>query len=219
MALHLNLYHEITQQKTNRRRDPLKLGVYGLVLIGICLAGYYFFRLNSVRLAKSDLSRLKANWGEISVKQKLASEREKELVDQRRVVESLRNNIETRLFWAPFLQDFGECVPQNVQITNLAADVTAENQLVVNIEGIAAGIQPRSEAESFRVKLAKVFGERYVRAESTFRSLEDGTEHVQLEGKDLGVASFSIRMAIDATEGRMTEVPDQRLTSATPLEP
>ncbi len=219
MALHLNLYHEITQQKVIRRRDPLKLGAYGLVLIGVCLAGYYLVRLNSVRLARGELNRLSASWEDLSEKQKVASEREKVLIEERRVVESLRNNIDTRFLWAPFLQDFGECVPRNVQIKRMAADVTGDNQLIVSIEGIAAGVKPRSEAESFRVKLGKVFSERYSRSDSTFRTLEDGADHVRFEGKELEVANFSIRLAVDATGGRITEIPDQRLTLATPVEP
>ncbi len=218
MALHLNLYHEITQQKVSRRRDPLKLGVYGLVLIGVCLAGYYFFGLNSLRLTRGELTRLSADWEELSEKQKVAKEREKELIEKRRVVESLRGNIDTRFLWAPFLQDFGECVPQNIQITRMVGDVTSDNQLTVNIDGISAGIQPRSEAESFRVTLEKVFGERYSRADSAFRSLEDGTQQVKLDGKELEVANFSIRLAVDATGGRIA-VPDQRLTLAKPVEP
>jgi hypothetical protein len=219
MALHLNLYHEITQQKVSRRRDPLKLGVYGLVLIAVCLAGYYFFCLTSVRLSREELKRLGANWEELSSQEKVAGEREKELLEKRGVVESLRNNINTRFLWSSFLQDFGESVPRNVQITRMVADVTADNQLIVSIEGIAAGIQPRSEAESFRVAIEKVFGERYSQADSTFRSLEDVTDQVMLDGKQMETASFSIRLAVDATGGPITEMPDQRLTLTVPAQP
>ena len=219
MALHLNLYHEITQQRVERRRDPLKLGVYGLILIGVCLAGYYLFRLNSVRVVRGELKELKASWAQLSKQEKAASEREKELNEKRRVVESLKKSIDTRFLWASFLQEFGKCVPRNVQITRLTADVTADSQLTVNIDGVAAGLQPRTEAESFRVTLVKGFGERYPQAESAFRALEDDTQTVRLEGRELEMANFSIRLAVDATGGPITNVPDPLLTSAGPVKP
>jgi hypothetical protein len=219
MALHLNLYHEIAQERVERRRDPLKLGVYGLILIGVCLAGYYLFRLNSVRLVRGDLKLLKADWEELSKREKVAMEREKELIAKREVVENLKTSIDTRFLWASFLQKFGECVPRNIQITRMTADVTPDKQLTVNIEGVAAGLQPRTEAENFRVTLAKVFGERYPQADSTFRSLEDAAEPVRLDGRELEVANFSIRVAVDATGGPINGVPDKRLSVVGDVKP
>ena len=42
MPLHVNLYHEVQRQELARRRDPLRLGMIGLLVIAIGFVVNYF---------------------------------------------------------------------------------------------------------------------------------------------------------------------------------
>jgi hypothetical protein len=214
MALHLNLHHEIAKQQIERRRDPLKLGMYGLVVLVVCLVGLYVVRMGQVRLARAELKQTLTEWDVLKAQEVVAAERERQLNEIRTIAENLRSSMNSRFFWAPLLQELGNVVPRNVQLNRLTAVVTLEHRLTINLEGVAAGQEPRKEAEGLRVALEKKLEERYAMADATFRSLEDGSEIVTLDGQELGVALFSFRVDVDASGAPLAGMPEQHLTLA-----
>jgi hypothetical protein len=62
----------------------------------------------------------------------------------------------------------------------------------LTIDGLAAGTDPRRVAEDLRTAIADRLSPRYKNVTSTFKTLEDGTETVALDGKQVGTATFAI---------------------------
>ena len=56
MALHLNLYHEVNKAKAIKRRDPLKLSLYGLAAVIAGFASYYVIELVKLHTINTELS-------------------------------------------------------------------------------------------------------------------------------------------------------------------
>jgi hypothetical protein len=104
--------------------------------------------------------------------------------------------IEGRFYWAPLIQEIVQIVPPYIHITRLAGDATGEDSKKVqaNIEGIVAGAEPRTTAESFRHNIQTTMEKKYRNVIATFRHLEDGTDTIPVEGKPLPTASFAINL-------------------------
>jgi hypothetical protein len=88
--------------------------------------------------------------------------------------------IEGRFYWAPLIQEIVQIVPSYVHITRLAGDATGEDakKVQANIEGIVAGTEPRTTAESFRHSIQATMEKKYRNVVATFRHLEDGTDTI-----------------------------------------
>lgn len=213
MPLHLDLHHEIAQQERERKRDPLKLGMLFLAFVAICCVAYLVVNLNHLRVLRRELSMARTQWGKLEDQEKKAKAREQELAQARALADTLQSNIDTRFFWAPFLELFGQAVPSNVQIARLSANISDDDKLFINLEGIAAGDQPRRVAEEFRLGLEKKFMERFADADASFRSLEESSALVKLDDRELEVVQFAITVQVDTTQSNMGQLPDQRLTT------
>ena len=187
MALHLNLNYEIENAKRARQRDPLKLALRGLVVIAACFAAYYFYRLAKVNAIAQELASRTADFNAVEAKAKLAKAREDQLSATIRTRDALLQQIESRFYWAPLLEDLTRIVPREVQ-----ADAVKKCKL--SIDGVSAGADPRKVAEDLRTAIADALGKKYKNVSSTFRSLEDGIEMVQLEGKVWPTATFGINV-------------------------
>ena len=200
MAFHLNLYHEIHRQEERERRDPFKLAILGILLILCGLSVWYACRTHSVGSIESKRNQLRANWARLEPQMKAAIEAETRLLDQQRANQALVERVHGRFYWAPFLKALAALTPPNIQITALGGDMDIDKErqksVTVILKGVAAGVQPRTEAESFRHTLEEELAATYGQVSATFdaNSLEDAVETVQLEGVTLSTATFRIRV-------------------------
>jgi hypothetical protein len=202
MALQLNLIHEIEQAERARQRDPLKLSLWGLGLIGACFASYYFLQLAKMSVIAQEYSRKKAVFDSIEPKAKAAKAREDELNEKLRMSGNLVQRIEGRFYWAPVIEQLITLVPREVQITKLAGDVQGEGvkKCRLTIDGTSAGLDPRKVAEDLRAAIAESFGSKYKNVKSSFRALEDGIEIVKLDGESRPTATFAINVELQSGE-------------------
>jgi Tfp pilus assembly protein PilN len=202
MALHLNLYHEVQKVRQLKRRDPLKLSIYGLAAIAGIFAAYYVFELSRMHSMSVDLDKVQAQYNALAPKAKAAKKREDDINLEIRKSELMAKRIEQRFYWAPMLENISQTVPRDVQITHLAGDLTGEGQRKCSIvlDGISAGTDPRKVAEDLRTALADRLGPKYKEVTSKFKSLEDGTEVVLLDGKQVPTANFAINLQVTTGE-------------------
>ena len=202
MALRLNLNHEILQAERARQRDPLKLSFWGLGLIAALFASYYFFQLAKMSVISQEYSHKKAEFDAIAPKSLAAKTREDELTATIRVGDKMVQRIEGRFYWAPMIEQLVNAVPPEVQITKLAGDVQgdATKKCRLTIDGLSAGTDPRKVAEDLRTAIAESFGKKYKNVTSSFRSLEDGVETVQLSGAPRQTATFAINVEFQGGE-------------------
>ena len=199
MPLRLNLYHEVQKQAALKRRDPLKLSLFGLGAIAVCFAGYYFVQLGRSHGLNAELARVKAEHAKLEPEAKTAKAREDEINARIKVNDLIERRIEDRFHWAPLLGQIVEIVPREVQLLKLSGDANAEGgrKCTFSIDGISAGPDPRKIAEELRIAVAERLGVNYRNVTATFRSLDDGAEPVMLEGKQLPTASFAINVALN----------------------
>ncbi len=191
MALQLNLLHEEISAQRQRQRDPLKLGIYGLIAIGAILFLYYGWNAYQTIQIKSQLNTVQAEWQKVEPQVTAAQKRAEELrkiIDSTKVLDGL---IAGRFYWAPLLGKLAACTTANIQITALDAE-EADNGSVVNLvlEGVSAAGEPRAAAEKFREHLSTELGKSYGDVKVEFRNLEDLDTVVTLDGAPNRTARF-----------------------------
>jgi hypothetical protein len=198
MPLRLNLYHEVQKQAALKRRDPLKLSLFGLGAIAVCFAGYYFVQLGKSHGLNSQLAELKAQHAKLDPEAKAAKTREDEVAARIKVNELIESRMEQRFHWAPLLAQLVELVPREVQLVKFNGEVTGDGsrKCTLTIDGISAGADPRKIAEELRIAITERLGAKYRNVVATFRSLDDGTDPVTFEGKQVPTASFAINVGL-----------------------
>jgi Tfp pilus assembly protein PilN len=203
MALHINLYHEIHREAQARRRDPLKLASYAGIGLGLLFVAFYGYTWTSTHSVVAQAAALDAQYKKLAPEAEKAKVRAAELEKLRKVNVALIDRIQNRFYWAPFLGRFQQIVPNNIQITSLSGDVDAKKRqiVIVLLNGVAAGEQPRTAAEEFRVALQQKLAPDYAETSAVFdaNSLEDSPDTVQLDGKTLPTATFRIRLQFKTT--------------------
>ncbi len=194
MALHVNLYHEVLRAKRQKQYDPLKISFLALLVVAALMATYYFVQLKRTSDARGELSARKAEFDRLTPQAKAAAEKEAELTKNIELADRLTNRMEKRFLWAPVLELVLNALPANVQVTKFSGDTGRDKGGVcqVNIEGIAAGQEPRTVAEETRRAIAASFSTSFPSANATFRSLDESTERVNLNGKPTASAIFTI---------------------------
>lgn len=198
MALHLNLYHEVIKAKALKRRDPLKISLYVIAgIVAICTS-WYIFQVIKTGALNAELAQVKAEFDKIEPSAKEAQKREEELSKQAQMSALLEKRMEGRFYWAPVLAEIMQVVPREVQITRLGGDVSGEGlrRCAITIDGLSAGADPRRVAEELRTALADKLSPNYKNVSSTFKMLEDGTEMVMLDGKQMATATFAINVQL-----------------------
>jgi hypothetical protein len=202
MALHLNLYHEVQKARQLKRRDPLKLSMFGLGGLAALFAIYYLFELSRMHGMSVDLNKVQAQFNSLEPKAKAAKKREEEINVEIRKSELMAKRIEQRFYWAPMLEQISQTVPREVQITRLMGDLSGEGlrKCSLIVDGISAGTDPRKVAEDLRTAIAEKLGPKYRTVTSSFKSLEDGTEMVLLDGRQMPTASFAINVQVTTGE-------------------
>ena len=98
------------------------------------------------------------------------------------------------------LEQIMQVVPREVQVTRLAGDIAGEGlrHCSISLDGLSAGTDARKVAEELRTALSEKFGGSYKNVTSKFRSLEDGTEMVMLDGKQVPTAMIAISVDLYA---------------------
>lgn len=208
MPLTLNLLHEEQKQLQARQRDPLKLGLLGLVGIGLLFMGYYAIRLMGSTALSARLRDRQAEWAKQEPLSNAALTREAELNLTLGAAKAVTKRIEGRFYWAPVLDTLQRAAPPSVQILTLLGnnDLNAE-KVSLGVDGIAAGVEPRAAAEQFRIALAEALSKRFPGAVASFRSLEDSTGMATLGGKPLPTAKFSIDVTLKKTAAAVDPAP------------
>lgn len=198
MALRLNLYHEVIKAKALKRRDPLKLSMYALGAVVTCLACYYLGELLHMHNISTELAKVKFEFEKLEPQAKAAKKREEELNTQMKAGDLLVKRVESRFYWAPMLEQIMQVVPREVQVTRLAGDLTGDGlrRCSISVDGLSAGTDPRKVAEDLRTAIAEKFLANYKNVSSKFRTLDDGTEMVMLDGKQVPTATFAINVEL-----------------------
>ena len=198
MALHLNLYHEVHKQQRARKRDPLKLGMLGVLVVLLGFAGYYFVRLAEAREVGSRLAVVEAEYQAIEPKEKQAKEREAELNANIALSNALVKKVENRYYWAPVIERFMEAVPREIQLTRFEATHSTDKgkSTAITVSGISTGPEPRRVAEDLRTTLEDKLAEENATVSSSFKLLEDSEEKVQLDGAAMPSATFTIQLDV-----------------------
>ncbi|MGB8168439.1 MAG: hypothetical protein WCF18_13160 [Chthoniobacteraceae bacterium] len=202
MALRINLYHEVQKARQLKRRDPLKLSIYGLGGLVALFAIYYVIEVGRMHGMSVELKKVQAQFNVLEPKAKAAKKREEEMNVEIRKSELMSKRIEQRFYWAPMLEQIAQTVPRDVQITRLAGDLSGDSMRKCSLilDGISAGGDPRKVAEDLRTAIAEKLGPKYKTVTSNFKSLEDGTEMVLLDGKQMPTASFAINVQLTSGE-------------------
>lgn len=196
MALRINLYHEVLRAKRQQQYDPLKLSMFGLAVVVVGMAGFYFVQLKRTSDVRSALGAQTAEFKKLSPQQQAAEKREAELNKQIELAEKLTKRMEKRIYWAPMFELILSAVPENVQLTKLTCDTGRDKAGIsqMNIEGIAADQEPRAVAEDLRKAIAERMVAKYPNATATFRNLDDSSEHLQVNGKRVAAVVFTINV-------------------------
>jgi len=198
MALQLNLLHEEFTEERQRKRDPLKLGVMGLIGIGVIFFLYYAWNAYETIQIKSQLNTAEAEWQRVEPNVTAAQKRATELhqiIDSTKVLDG---SIEERFYWAPFLATVSHCVAPNIQVTSLDGSlVEADHSITVSLEGLAAAREPRAAAEEFRQLLSEQLEKSYTEVKVSFKNLEDLDTLVNLSGVPTASARFVLDLTFD----------------------
>ncbi len=200
MALHLNLLHEIESAKRARQRDPLKLGIYGIVFIVLCFLGFYFLRLGTTGTILNEKKTLENEWAALEPRQTAAIARAEELRAEIALSSNAISFIESRFYWAPLLEQIGHLVPPSIQISRISGDLQSARGCTISLEGIAAGVEPRTVAEKLRTTLATELLAGEGKVDSSFVSLEDGANQALVGGQTLPTSIFTIRLSVRLSE-------------------
>ena len=210
MALHINLYNEIQKAELARRRDPLKLASFAGIAFAVLLAFYYLYRWNAVSGVDSEAKRLLAEWSKVEPRQKQAIAQEQDLRNQQKANQLLVERVQNRFYWGPIFEELASVVPRNVQITSLVGDADLQKPPVtLLLAGVAAGQEPRTVAEQFRLALQQKLAatRKEVLVSFDANSLEDSPNTISLDGKSLATATFKIRVQLRSKP--VAEVPPE----------
>jgi len=198
MALHLNLLHEEIREQRQRQRDPLKIGMMVLGGLGALMFLYYMWNAYQALGVRSQLSKVQQSWSQVEPKVTAAQKRSTELNGIISTTKVLDGMIESRFYWAPFLEKLSRCVALNAQITSVDGTVLDDNRGVsVMIEGLAAGREPRAAAEELRQLLMEQLGQTYHEVKIEFKTLEDMDTLVKIGGANMAMARFSLSVTFN----------------------
>ena len=190
MPLHLNLLHEEIYEQRQRQRDPLKLGMYVLAAAGVMMFGWYSWNAYETLEIKSRLGTVERDWAKVEPRVTAAQKRSDELNGIVSTTKVLDGMIDSRFFWAPFLEKVSRCVAPNAQLTSLDGTADDTKGVAVSIEGVASGREPRAAAEDLRQMLLDQLGQTYKDVKVEFKTLEDLDTLANVGGANMAMARF-----------------------------
>jgi hypothetical protein len=208
MALHLNLLHEEIREQRQRQRDPLKIGMMVLGGLGSLMFLYYMWNAYQALGIRSQLSKVQQTWSAVEPKVTAAQKRSAELNGIISTTKVLDGMIDSRFYWAPFLEKLSRCVALNAQVTSVDGTVLDDNRGVnVMIEGLAAGREPRAAAEELRQLLLEQLGQSYREVKIEFKTLEDMDTLVKIGGANMAMARFSLSVSFNPSAAAKATTP------------
>ena len=207
MALHLNLLHEEISEQRQRQRDPLKIGMMVLGALGALMLAFYMWKAYQTLEIRNRLSQAQHEWSKVEPKVTAAQKRSAELNSIISTTKVLDGIIDNRFFWAPFLEKLSRCVALNAQLTSIDGTVQEDSKVTVNIEGLAAGREPRAAAEELRQLLLEQLGQSYGEVKVEFKSLEDLDTIVNIGGSNLNMARFGLSVALQTAAAKPSPTP------------
>ena len=197
MALHINLLHEREAQRTQRERDPLKLGFLGVLAVAGVLAVLHLTASQQVAGLQGELGSLRAEQARLKPEAETAARREKELSQVLRSSEALARRAERRMLWGPVLAAVASVVPREVQLDAWNGGVGVSGETVeIALDGRAAGSEPRKVAEDFRLAVKARLATVHPKVDVKFRTLEDENATVTLDGQQWPTAHFALRVSL-----------------------
>ncbi len=208
MALHLNLLHEEFQEQRQRQRDPLKIGMMVLGGLGALMFVYYMWNAYQTLGIRNRFNAVQSDWSKVEPKVTAAQKRSAELNSIIGTTKVLDKMIESRFYWAPFLEKLSRCVALNAQITSVDGRILEDNRGVnVMIEGLAAGREPRAAAEEIRQLLLEQLSQSYHDVKIEFKTLEDLDTLVGIGGANMAMARFSVSATFNTTATKAAVTP------------
>jgi hypothetical protein len=200
MALHLNLLHEEFQEQRQRQRDPLKIGMMVLGGLGALMFLFYMWNAYKTLEIRSRLNAVQHDWSKVEPQVTTAQKRSAELNAIIGTTKVLDGMIDSRFYWAPFLERLSRCVALNAQITSIDGIVLEDNKgVTVMIEGLAADREPRAAAEELRQLLLEQLGQGYHDVKVEFKTLEDLDTLANIGGANMAMARFALSVAFNPT--------------------
>jgi hypothetical protein len=148
---------------------------------------------------------LKASWEKKQRDTAAVTQLEVEMKSMAAASVALNTRMEKRFFWGPMLDVIYRSVPAEVQLTNFGGSNPRKGEVIsMQLDGIAAGTEPRAVAEKFRLALLTALEAKYreVREKAglppmpsnlscLFRQLEDQSGvTAKIEGKEFPTAKF-----------------------------
>src|SRR5450631_2192457 len=130
MALHLNLLHEEIREQRLRQRDPLKIGMMVLGALGALMFLWYMGKAYQTLAIRNQLNTIKQDWSKVEPRVTAAQKRSAELNGIIGTTKVLDEMINSRFFWAPFLEKLSRCVALNAQVTSVDGTVLDDNKNV-----------------------------------------------------------------------------------------
>jgi hypothetical protein len=214
MALHLNLLHEEIREQRQRQRDPLKIGMMVLGALGALMFLYYMWNAYQTLAIRNRLNAIQQEWSKVEPRVTAAQKRSAELNGIINTTKVLDGMIDSRFFWAPFLEKLSRCVALNAQITSIDGTVLDDNKGVsVMIEGLAAGREPRAAAEELRQLLLEQLGQRYRDVKVEFKTLEDLDTLVKIGGANMAMARFGLSASFNPSAPAKAAPPPARTST------
>ena len=210
MALHLNLLHEEISQQRQRQRDPLKIGMMVLGALGALMLVYYIWNAYKTLEIRNRLSQVQHDWSKVEPKVTAAQKRSAELNSIISTTKVLDGIIDSRFFWAPFLEKLSRCVAPNAQLTSVDGTALDDNKISVSIDGLAAGREPRAAAEELRQLLLEQLGQSYNEVKVEFKTLEDLDTIVNMGGTSMGMAHFGLNVTFTTVLAKPSPPPRTR---------
>jgi hypothetical protein len=208
MALHLNLLHEEIQEQRQRQRDPLKIGMMVLGGLGAIMFLYYMWNAYQTLGIRRRLNVVQESWSKVEPKVTAAQKRSAELNGIIGTTKVLDGMIDSRFYWAPFLEKLSRCVALNAQLTSVDGSVLDDNRgVTVLIEGLAAGREPRAAAEELRQLLLEQLGQSYFEVKVEFKTLEDLDTLVKIGGTNMAMARFALSATFNPISTAKTAPP------------
>ncbi len=208
MPLTINLLHEEQFLVQQRKRDPLKLGFYALGAVAMLFFLYYAYRYASNGSQRGALRARQVEWAKEEPKAKAAAAREAELTTKLQMADAVGKRMENRFYWAPLLDVLFRTVPPNVQIVSLTgSNEPKADKISVLVEGVVAGEVPRIAADQFRTLLNERVAKQYPGAASSFRGLDDTASTVNVAGRTLPTARFTIEVVFNKPHAQAADSP------------
>lgn len=197
MAIRINLFHEEQNREVQRKRDPLKLGMFAIAFVLGVIVLYHFVKMAESSRLQSQLNSLQQEWSTKEAEMKAAIKAQEDSLNAVNRAEALKKVVEERFLWGGVFQVVMDVVPLEVQLKSFAGTSEAQSDNVtIILEGVAAGNEPRSVAENLRRNLGEKLNELYGTAEVAFTLLENDDLQVVLDEQKLSTARFAIRASL-----------------------